>query len=432
MGGGLDLISSNDYLQTASAEESSGAGMSRPEAPLEDSYRCKHHSPSSSIQTSLQIRVCGDFGGCLEMLFWFLDTPVSSSSSSSVASDWPLLDRLELIMMCIARIHLLISERMGESLRICRSRERGRDTGRHHHSGLVHGLVLMLSLLQPYRCDSDTQQSSLTLDVDSGSLRRIIRLSMELYAIVSGDLESVRFNSALQSTTREFSVEVGRCFIRCASQLGIAAAVNIAGKQSFSPQLLHLTILLQHFAAGGMKGSSTMKGSSSSQQHLLYHLYPRYLQLSIYRAELRSHFLEDHHSSSQAVDLDLLLCREVFQYLMLFMQNAVGSGSMSDPTAMTIAQSAIAEVSLAVTTATVTHSRSAFLTDAQANICLHFRYLCYGRGGALPASIWSKKSCNGSHRLPNQILSLLCCSMLSCNSSSSSRSCCFPAVMVQA
>ena len=357
MGGGLDLISSNsttdDYLQTASEEESSGAGMSRPKAPPEDSYRYRNHSPSSSIQTSLQIRVCGDFGGCLEMLFWFLDTSVSSSSSSSVASDWPLLDRLELIMMCIARIHLLISERMGESLRICRSRDRGRDTGRHHHSGLVHGLVLMLSLLQPYRCDSDTQQSSLTLDVDSCSLRRIIRLSMELYAIVSGDLESMRFNSALQSTTREFSVEVGRCFIRCASQLGITAAVNIAGKQSFSPQLLHLTILLQHFAAGGMKGSSTMKGSSSikgsssSQQHLLYHLYPRYLQLSIYRAELRSHFLEDHHSSSQAVDLELLLCREVFQYLMLFMQNAVGSGSMSDPTALTIAQSAIAEVSFA-------------------------------------------------------------------------------------
>jgi hypothetical protein len=362
MGGGLDLISSNDYLQTASEEESSGAGMSRPEAPPEDSYRCRHHSHShsSSIQTSLLIRVCGDFGGCLEILFWFLDTSVSSSSS--VASDWPLLDRLKSIMMCIARIHLLISEKMGESLRICRSRERGRDTGRHHHSGLVHGLVLMLSLLQPYRCDSDTQQSSLTLDMDSCSLRRIIRLSMELYAIVSGDLESMRFNSALQSTTREFSVEVGHCFIRCASQLGTAAAaaVNIAGKQSFSPQLLHLTILLQHFAAGGMKrsssikgsstitGSSSIKGSSSSQQHLLYHLYPRYLQLSIYRAELRSHFLEGHRSSSnQAVDLELLLCREVFQYLMLFMQNAVGSGSMSDPTALAIAQSAIAEVSFA-------------------------------------------------------------------------------------
>lgn len=359
MGGGLDLISSNDYLQTASEEESSGAGMSRPEAPPEDSYRCRHHSHShsSSIQTSLQIRVCGDFGGCLEILFWFLDTSVSSSSS--VASDWPLLDRLKSIMMCIARIHLLISEKMGESLRICRSRERGRDTGRHHHSGLVHGLVLMLSLLQPYRCDSDTQQSSLTLDMDSCSLRRIIRLSMELYAIVSGDLESMRFNSALQSTTREFSVEVGHCFIRCASQLGTAAAaVNIAGKQSFFPQLLHLTILLQHFAAGGMKGSSTIKGSSSLQQHLLYHLYPRYLQLSIYRAELRSHFLEGHRSSNQAVDLELLLCREVFQYLMLFMQNAVGSGSMSDPTALAIAQSAIAEVSFAAYSSHYSYSSS--------------------------------------------------------------------------
>ena len=335
----------------------SGAGMS--------TYHHSLPSSSSIIQTSLLIRACSDFGGCLATLFWFLDTSVSSSSvsSSSVSSsmDLPLLERLQSIMMCVARVHLLITERLSESL--SRYSRRGGDTGRQH-SGLVHGLVLLLSLLQPYLCDSDTleqvQQSSQTSsDADSSSsccsLRRIIKLSVELYTVV-GNLESKSmrfFNSALQSMMREFSSEVGRCFMRCASQLrhhsrttAAGAAVhykigNIIGCNE-SSQSLHLTILLQHVAAG----SSITESSSSSQQqhhHRLSHLYPRYLELSIYRAELRSRFLE---GQAVVVDLELLLCRDVFQYLRLFMQNTVtGSRSLSDPAALTLAQSAIAEVS---------------------------------------------------------------------------------------
>jgi len=312
---GLDLIGSNSiincYLQkslpTAAfslTDESSDAGIWR-----QALSRSRYHS---SIQTSLQIRACGDFVGCLAVIFLLLDT--------TSARDEPQLDRLESILKCVVRVHLLISERLCECLR--RSRK----------SIAVRGLILLLSLLQPYECDSDalkTLQFS-TLDMSS-SLRKILKLCIEIYTI-AGNLESMSFNSALRLISA-FSIEVGCCSMRCvawlyrsswkSTKLVYDKIRNIASKDI----QIHLIILLQHLVDSDM-------GS-------LHRLYPQYLQLSIYRAELRNRFLNDH----DCADLELLLCREVFQYLLLFVRNAVGSRSVTDPEVQNLAQSTIAEVS---------------------------------------------------------------------------------------